>query len=82
MCIVLQALPLLQKQFPIERARMQLKLVAPGDRKQELYDLVDSHQAVIESCDNNPQTSSVVVQVEPGLFRELHAAVQVRHLHP
>lgn len=45
---MLQALPLLQSRFPIERARMRLKLVVPLAARDELMELLRQHAAAIE----------------------------------
>ncbi|KAG1671280.1 hypothetical protein FOA52_010851 [Chlamydomonas sp. UWO 241] len=73
----LEALPMLQAKFPIERARMRLKLTAPTDRKAQLVDMVESYDARLEGVEDHAGgTTSVVAQVEPGAFRELHNRLQ------
>ena len=64
-----KALPLLQAKFPIERARMRLKLTAPSDRKEQLLEMVDSYDAVVESVDQAGANTSVVAQVGGGVER-------------
>ena len=44
----LQALPLLKSRFPIERARMRLKLLVPLSCKEELVELVRGKAGVLE----------------------------------
>ena len=61
-----QALPLLKAQFPIERARMRLKLSAPLACKEQLLEMADSYNAVVESVVDQQSgggSTSVVVQV-------------------
>lgn len=55
---------------------MQLKLSVPSDRKEELLSLLDTHDAKVDSTEQTASNVSVVVQVEPGVFRELNAAMQ------
>lgn len=47
----MQALPLLKSRFPIERARMRLKLAVPLTSKDELLDLVRKQGGVLEEQD-------------------------------
>ena len=47
----LQALPLLKSRFPIERARMRLKLLVPLGCKDELVELVKQQGGVLEEQD-------------------------------
>lgn len=74
----LEALPLLQSQFPIQRARMRLKLAVPLSSKDELEELLARQGGVVEERDlalGGGHLSSVCL-VEPGVFRELHSFVQ------
>ncbi|KXZ48751.1 hypothetical protein GPECTOR_25g335 [Gonium pectorale] len=73
----LEALPLLQKEFPIERARMRLRLSVPVAAQQELEQLLQREAADVQSLDVAAGgTCTVVAQVEPGVFRELHNFMQ------
>uniref|UniRef100_A0A7S3VGJ4 SBDS family rRNA metabolism protein n=1 Tax=Dunaliella tertiolecta TaxID=3047 RepID=A0A7S3VGJ4_DUNTE len=72
----LEVLPLLQKHFPIQRARMRLKLSVPVAQHQEMVDKLKSYDAVIESSDTLPQAATFVVLVDPGLFRHLNTFLQ------
>jgi ribosome maturation protein SDO1 len=72
----LEALPLLQARFPIERARMRLRLLAPLAAKEEVYELLASRAAVIEDRDLMGSMLSVTCLVEPGAYRQVHALVQ------
>lgn len=58
-----QALPLLQSKFPIERARMRLKLSAPADRKEQLVDMVEAYDAHIEGFEDVGANTSMIAQV-------------------
>ncbi len=58
-----QALPLLQKEFPIERARMRLKLTAPLECQQELEQLLQRCEADVQSIEVGPGVCNVVAQV-------------------
>ncbi|GAX74278.1 hypothetical protein CEUSTIGMA_g1727.t1 [Chlamydomonas eustigma] len=72
----LEALPMLKAKFPIQRARMRLKVSAPIESEQALMEMVDSYDAVIENIDYAEGLVSVVVQIEPGAFRDLHNRLQ------
>ncbi|GIL92274.1 hypothetical protein Vretimale_18438 [Volvox reticuliferus] len=73
----LEALPLLKKEFPIERARMRLKLSVPVEAQQELEQLLQMEAADVQSLDVGPGgVCAVVAQVEPGAFRNLHSFMQ------
>ncbi|GBF94191.1 hypothetical protein Rsub_07178, partial [Raphidocelis subcapitata] len=71
------ALPLLQQQFRIERARMRLRLAAPASGRAALGALLEERGGVVESeAPAEAGFSSLTVQVEPGVFRDLHAFMQ------
>ncbi|GIL54427.1 hypothetical protein Vafri_9964 [Volvox africanus] len=73
----LEALPLLQNEFPIERARMRLKLSVPVQAQQELEQLLQTEAADVQSLDVGAGgLCTVVAQVEPGAFRNLHTFMQ------
>ncbi|MEW5297476.1 MAG: hypothetical protein WDW38_006309 [Sanguina aurantia] len=72
----LEALSLLQAQFPIERARMRLRLAVPAEHTEALQRCLDAHDAFLEGNDSSGGTITMVVQVEPGAFRELHTFMQ------
>ncbi|GLI61502.1 hypothetical protein VaNZ11_003831 [Volvox africanus] len=73
----LEALPLLQNEFPIERARMRLKLSVPVEVQQELEQLLQTEAADVQSLDVGAGgLCTVVAQVEPGAFRNLHNFMQ------
>ncbi|KAG2493699.1 hypothetical protein HYH03_008213 [Edaphochlamys debaryana] len=72
-----EALPLLREQFPIERARMRLRLSVPAEAAQELEQLLGREAGAVQSLDVGAGgTTTVVAQVEPGVFRELHTFMQ------
>lgn len=64
---LVQALPVLKAKFPIERARMRLRVTGPTDRKQDLLDMVDGYDAAVESVEIAGVSVSLVVQVRLGL---------------
>eukprot|EP00879_Flechtneria_rotunda_P017508 GHRR01018357.1.p1 GENE.GHRR01018357.1~~GHRR01018357.1.p1 ORF type:complete len:342 (+),score=143.17 GHRR01018357.1:1083-2108(+) len=68
----LEVLPLLQQRFPIQRARMRLKLQVPAANQQDLLDMLDQAGSTVETIDAAGSHSVVITQVEPGVFRELH----------
>jgi ribosome maturation protein SDO1 len=72
----LEALPLLRHRFPIERARMRLKMLIPLDSADELNTLLSAKAAVMEERDLVGNLLSVVCLIDPGAFRAIHALVQ------
>ena len=75
-----QALPLLKAQFPIERARMRLKLSAPLVCKEQLLEMADSYNAVVESVVDQQSgggSTSVIVQV--GREQDVFVIIFVEH---
>jgi len=72
----LEALPLLQEKFPIQRASMRLRITVPMDASDELMDLLTRKGAVVEERDFAGTRISTLCLVEPGAFREIHALVQ------
>lgn len=74
----LLALPLLQAQFPIERARMRLRLSAPvGEQAHELEQLLHREGAEVESLEVAAGgVCTLVAKVDPGVFRTLHSFMQ------
>jgi ribosome maturation protein SDO1 len=78
----LQALPLLQSEFPIQRARMRLRLSAPAAARPALGALLRERGAVFEAEADAPGGGcSMTVLVEPGLYREVHALMQNEAQH-
>ncbi|PSC73308.1 ribosome maturation SBDS [Micractinium conductrix] len=72
----LEALPLLKSRFPIERARMRLKLLVPLNCKDELLELVRQQGGVVEEQDLIGSNFCLVCLVEPGIFRPVHSFIQ------
>lgn len=72
----LEALPILQSRFPIERARMRLKVTIPLTSGDELKVLLASKGAVTEEQDLHGSMLSVVCLLDPGAYRAVHALVQ------
>ncbi|PRW61221.1 ribosome maturation SBDS [Chlorella sorokiniana] len=72
----MEALPLLKSRFPIERARMRLKLLVPLGCKDELLDLVRAQGGALEEQDLIGSSFSLVCLVEPGIFRSVHSFIQ------
>lgn len=71
-------LPLLKQQFPIDRARMRLKLAVPLDVRDALEAELRAKDAVVEGEEMAGGAASLIVQVEPGLFRDLHNFLQTQ----
>ena len=74
----LEALPVLQAQFPIERAKMSIKLSGPMDKRDQLLAIVESFEGIVSSQieEANAETCSALVQIEPSTYRDLHNRVQ------
>mmetsp|Transcript_12936 Transcript_12936/g.23002 ORF Transcript_12936/g.23002 Transcript_12936/m.23002 type:complete len:391 (-) Transcript_12936:258-1430(-) len=74
----IEAIPLLQKTFPIQRARMRLKLVVPPIAQHEAEALLRRLEASLEQMDVGGARGmdSFTALVDPGAFRELHAFAQ------
>lgn len=60
---LLQVLPLLQARFPIQRARMRLKLQVPEQHQQALLDALDAAGSVVEGIEQAGSAAVVVTQV-------------------
>jgi ribosome maturation protein SDO1 len=58
-----QVLPLLQARFPIQRARMRLKLQVPCQHQQALLDSLDAAGSVVEGIEQAGSHTVVVTQV-------------------
>ena len=73
----LEALTSLKERFPIERARMRLRIVVPLDIREELDELMSSYSATIEEQDLLG-TNMILLSclIDPGAFRKAHALVQ------
>lgn len=68
-----EALEQLKTTIPIARARMRLRLAVPTEAKPELEHILGAHQATTETVDDSTSTTSVIVQIDPGAYRELHS---------
>jgi ribosome maturation protein Sdo1 len=58
-----QAIPQLKETFPIERARMQLRIQVPAAVQEELHDHLTKRGAAIKSADFIADSYQVTVQV-------------------
>lgn len=72
----LEALPILKSRFPIERARMRLRITIPLTGGDELKELLNSRLAVIEEQDLHGNMLNLVCLLDPGAYRAVHALVQ------
>lgn len=72
----MEALPVLKSRFPIERARMRLKLLVPLGCKDELLELVRHQGGLLEEQELIGSNFSLVCLVEPGIFRPVHSFIQ------
>ncbi len=70
-----ETLPLLQAQFPIERAQMLLRIVVPVGSSQDFQALLSRRRAVV--TEQNIEGDDLVVEccIDPGAYRELNAFV-------
>lgn len=68
---------MLQGKFPIERARMRLRLTVPLDFQQDLMDCVDKHDADVEASDATANNFAITLLVSgcpgPPVLRALLA---------
>jgi len=70
-----ETLPLLQAQFPIERAQMQLRVVVPASSSQDFQALLARRRAVV--TEQSIEGDDLVVEccIDPGAYRELNGFV-------
>ena len=65
MTYALQAIPHLKESFPIERARMQLRIQVPAAAQEELHANLTERGAAIKSADTVGDSYHVIAQVTP-----------------
>ncbi|KAL3634795.1 hypothetical protein CASFOL_021849 [Castilleja foliolosa] len=66
----------LQKQFPIKRSPMRLRLTVPAENISSLVEKLKSWNSTIISRDESGTKLSVICKLEPSLFRECDAFVR------
>ncbi|OMO60557.1 Ribosome maturation protein SBDS [Corchorus olitorius] len=66
----------LQKNFPIKRSPMRLRLTVPGENFHALSDKLNEWSATIVSKDESGSQLLLVCEIEPGMFRECDALVR------
>ncbi|GLJ55781.1 hypothetical protein SUGI_1197780 [Cryptomeria japonica] len=66
----------LQKQFPIKRSPMRLRLVVPENQEHSLLNKFDTWNPSIESKEVSSNQIFVVFQIEPAYFRDCDALVR------
>eukprot|EP00252_Welwitschia_mirabilis_P005428 TRINITY_DN1590_c0_g1_i1.p1 TRINITY_DN1590_c0_g1~~TRINITY_DN1590_c0_g1_i1.p1 ORF type:complete len:376 (+),score=83.66 TRINITY_DN1590_c0_g1_i1:299-1426(+) len=66
----------LQKQFPIKRALMKLRLVIPIDQEANMLQRLNEWNGSVESKEIAGQQLIIVCQIEPGCFRECDGLVR------
>ncbi|GFP80226.1 ribosome maturation protein sbds [Phtheirospermum japonicum] len=66
----------LQKQFPIKRSPMRLRLTVPAENISSLVEKLKSWNSAIISRDESGTKLSVICELEPGLFRECDSFVR------
>lgn len=72
----MQALPLLQQRFPIERAQMHLKIHVPTASSSVLHALLSNLKATITEQNLEDYIVAVDCYIDPGSYREIHRFVQ------
>ncbi|KAK3230499.1 hypothetical protein Dsin_002380 [Dipteronia sinensis] len=68
----------LQKNFPIKRSPMRIRLTVPEQNSSSLMEKLNAWNAKIVSKDESGSQISVICELEPGLFRDCDA--QLRNL--
>ncbi|KAK0575825.1 hypothetical protein LWI29_007815 [Acer saccharum] len=68
----------LQKNFPIKRSPMRIRLTVPEQNSSSLMEKLNAWNAKIVSKDESGSQLSVICELEPGLFRDCDA--QLRNL--
>ncbi|KAF9600999.1 hypothetical protein IFM89_014984 [Coptis chinensis] len=66
----------LQKQFPIKRAPMRLRLIIPQEKFTLLSEKLNAWKTNIVSKDESGEHLSVVCEIEPSYFRDCDAMVR------
>ncbi|OMO95029.1 Ribosome maturation protein SBDS [Corchorus capsularis] len=66
----------LQKNFPIKRSPMRLRLNVPGENFHALSEKLNEWSATIVSKDESGSELLLVCEIEPGMFRECDALVR------
>ncbi|XP_022749278.1 ribosome maturation protein SBDS-like [Durio zibethinus] len=66
----------LQKNFPIKRSPMRLRLTVPGQNLHSLCEKLNEWSATTVSKDESGSQPSVICEMEPGIFRECDALVR------
>lgn len=70
--LMLEAIPQLKEKFPIERARMQLRIQTPSEAEEQLRSQLQEWDAITQSAETRDGWFHTTVQVDPGLFRDIH----------
>lgn len=76
-----EALPLLQVKFPIERAQMQLKIVVPAFVSLDLQKILQNKSASIIEQNIEGDILTVECCIDPGAYREVYGFVQDEGQH-
>ncbi|KAG9446242.1 hypothetical protein H6P81_012370 [Aristolochia fimbriata] len=66
----------LQKQFPIKRSPMRLKLVIPENQSSSLMEKLNAWNVTIVSKDESGSQMSLVFEMDPGYYRECDSIVR------
>lgn len=71
----MEAIPLIQKVFPIERAKMRLKLALPKAYHEPFHELVNAENARLERETEADEGTAFTVLIDPGSFRKFDTFV-------
>ncbi|CAL1362785.1 unnamed protein product [Linum trigynum] len=66
----------LQKQFPIKRAPMRIRLTVPENTSSSLVEKLNAWEATITARDTSGSQLSFVCEIEPGFFRDCDILVR------
>ncbi|EOY16569.1 hypothetical protein QUC31_001103 [Theobroma cacao] len=66
----------LQKNFPIKRSPMRLRITVPGQNLHSLSEKLNEWSATIVSKEESGSQLSIICEMEPGIFRECDALVR------
>eukprot|EP00899_Mesostigma_viride_P010114 jgi/Mesvir1/19103/Mv12850-RA.1 len=72
----LEVIPLLEKSFPIMRAKMKVRLQVPEQHAKKLREHLRDVSAVVESTTSQQDAVSLVCLIDPGSFRGMETFVQ------
>lgn len=66
----------LQKQFPIKRSPMRLRVIVPEPKFSSIFEKLSEWHATIVSKDESGSQLSAICEIDPGFFRDCDAMVR------